>query len=659
MLPTLLFLLGFLRPIYGWPFAVLILVGGLHACYRYHKDPALQSDEHFFWSWKRVLGTLLLVFAVLACTGLGAFTFQFFDYKAYDSLLLDFMQQEWPLAYAEAGPNNEPHLLVIYAAYWLVPAYVGKFIGWVGAYYFNYVWACFGIFLAALWFMRIVGKLRVSLVLILLFFGGLDILGRLLTEGSPGATGTSWYDFLSGAFWWSESRGWLDHWASGFMLTDPQYAEPAGGVFFRFYSLLSFLVDGPYHVVPGALIFLMIVHDLWRRRSCARVPFLWSNFLFCSLFFSIGSLPFLAVGIWENRGKGLISLANLAAMPTLFALLAYFASVEPSGRVSGWIWEFQDLSQTWWILLVHYATEFGPYFICLPLLRKQNWLPHPLWLLGCLCFFLLAPWYRIGVYNDFASKIILAAQFVFMLWIAIGIFRAETKPERWRAGVAVTLLLIGSLAPLGVVFRALDFGLSGTPPPLQRVRHFNEMEPKTLILQGKGNPESLFWKHLARDARYRDSSPIYTTLRWDFVSPQEPIHYWIFFVEPEKYSQSDSGLTIVTKGNRPILRRDGMELETAKVGKILIDVDIEVDGQEAEDAAIIAQWATDEQVAASGSEWPFQRWHANQAFPVVNIVSTNSYWRGNVAQMAFYLRVPEGDEREYVVTIREIAFMER
>lgn len=601
----------------------------------------------------------LITFAVLACTGMGGFTFQFFDYKGYDSLLLNYMQQSWPLAYAEAGPDKQPVVLVIYGAYWLVPALVGKLTGWLTAYYFTYFWSCIGILLAMIWFMRIVGKLRVSLALIFLFFGGLDILGRLFTEGAPFTSDTTWYDFFTGAFWWSESRGWLDHWASGFMLTDPSYAKAAGGVFFRFYSPLSFLVDGPYHIIPGALIFLMMVHDLWRRRSAERIVLLWSNFPLGSLFFSVGSLPFLAVGIWENRGKGLVSPANAAALPALVSVLAYFASVEPGGRVSGWIWEYQDLAQTWWILLVHYVTEFLPLFLCLPLLRRHGWLPHYFWILGCLCYFLLAPWYRIGEYNDFASKIILAAQFVFMLWICIGIFHAESAAERLRARIAVALLAVGALAPLGTIARALDFGLTGTPPPMQRVRNFNEMEPKTLILQGKGDTDKFFWKHLAKAPEYRNTPPIYSTLRWDFVNPQEPINYWIFFVEPERYTQSSTGLTIKTQGNRPILRRDGMELDTRKVGMIRIDADIRVGGQPANDAAIVAQWATAEQVEAAGSDWPFQRWHANQAYPAHNIVSTNSYWRGTVAQMAFYLRVPEGDEREYEVTIREIAFLER
>jgi hypothetical protein len=146
---------------------------------------------------------------------------------------------------------------------------------------------------------------------------------------------------------------------------------------------------------------------------------------------------------------------------------------------------------------------------------------------------------------------------------------------------------------------------------------------------------------------------------WNFQELKDPLDYWIFFVEPEKYALSDAGLTIRTKGNQPFLRRDAMMLDALKVGQIKIDATVLVDGKPAEDAAIIAIWATEEQVKQAEDKWPFQRWHSNQAWPVRSIVNANSYWRGTIQDMAFYLRVPKGDEREYTIVLRDISFMER
>jgi hypothetical protein len=273
--------------------------------------------------------------------------------------------------------------------------------------------------------------------------------------------------------------------------------------------------------------------------------------------------------------------------------------------------------------------------------------------------FLLAPFYRMGEYNDFATKIIIPAQFIFILILAISFTSVQTTSQRVRRAAAVVVLLIGAIGPLGVVIRAFEFGMTGSPPPYNRVRHINAIEPRVLAMQGKGDTDAFFWKHLAKAPVYRPTEPIYPNLKWNFRELKEPLSYWIFFTPPEKYALTDKGLRIETQGNQPILRRNAMGLDANTVGMIDIKADISVDGEPATNAAVVAIWATKEQVASAESTWPFQRWHTNQAWPVLRIVSTNSYWRGTIEDMAFYLRVPKGDNRTYEVTISEIAFLER
>ncbi len=598
------------------------------------------------------------MFLLLACTGIGGFTFQFFDYAFYNAVLRDFMQYSWPIAYQEAGPDNIPMALVIYCAYYIVPAAIGKLLGWGAAYFATYLWSALGLLLIVFWFQRILGSTRLLFVFMLLFFGGMDIWGRLFSEGGPQAAGVSWWDYLTGVFWWSETRGWLDHWSSGYALTDPLYAPKAGGVFFRFYSPLSFLVDGPHHVLPGMVGFMMLVHDFWRRQTSERALFIWASLPLCSVFIAAGSVPFLVLGLIENRCKNLLSFANVAAIPLVLMFLLYFSSAV-GGRVNGFIWEFQNLGDTYWMLLLHYLVEFGLLALLIPVFRRPGVMPGPLWYLGALTMFLLAPFYRMGEYNDFATKIIIPAQFIFILILAISFTSVQTTSQRVRRAAAVVVLLIGAIGPLGVVIRAFEFGMTGSPPPYNRVRHINAIEPRVLAMQGKGDTDAFFWKHLAKAPVYRPTEPIYPNLKWNFRELKEPLSYWIFFTPPEKYALTDKGLRIETQGNQPILRRNAMGLDANTVGMIDIKADISVDGEPATNAAVVAIWATKEQVASAESTWPFQRWHTNQAWPVLRIVSTNSYWRGTIEDMAFYLRVPKGDNRTYEVTISEIAFLER
>ncbi len=661
LLPGVIFITGYLRITYAAPLCVLMLLSTWTAFTSARGEIAVTAPKPPRLYRRKVLIIAALTFFMVACTGIGAFTLQFFDYVATNALLRDYIQYTLPLAY-QSGPDDGPFRLVMYSAYWLPAAMVGKVLGWYVACYAHYLWAAFGLFLVVCWFMYIVGSLRVGLAFLLLFFGGLDIVGRLLSEGGPTAANVSWWDYLTGVFWWGEGRGWLDHWSSGFALTDPEYSAKAGGVFFRFFSPISYMVDGPQHIVPPIIGFMMILHDLWRRKNTGRVLFIWSLFPLCSVFTAAGSLPFLVLGLVETRCRNLLTLANVTAIPVFFVLVSYIASTQKGGGgvlVSGWVWQFQDLSDTAWMLMLHYIVEFGLLALLIPTLRQAGYMPSPFWYLGAMTMFLLAPFYRMGTYNDFSSKIIVPAQMVFILLLAMAMLRASTPSQRLRRGLVIALLLIGAIGPAGTIIRALDFGMTGTPPPWKSVRHVNQWEPKRLLMQGRGDPETFFWKHLAKQPVFQPTDPIYPALYWNFVELKEPISNWIFFVEQDKYATTKDGLTIRTKGNQPILRRDNMNLAADTVGQIKVNVSVLVDGKPAENAAIIAIWATDEQIANAETNWPFERWHTNQAWPVRSIVTANSYWRGNIGAMAFYLRVPQGDEREYEVIIRDISFLER
>jgi hypothetical protein len=653
MLPVSLFFVGWLRAVYAWPLLALVCVGFWFAL-RATFPAAREAGEASRTAKRQITALGIICLFLTICSGLGAFTFQFYDYRFNDSILRDLIQYETPLAYAEAGASRSPHVLAMYWGFWLVAGFAGKLLGWYAANYLHFLYSFGGLFLIALWFLRIVGTARMRYALLFLFFGGLDIAGRLLSEGGPAAANVGLWDYITGVFWWGEGRGWLDHWSSGFALTDPEVAPLMGGVFFRFYSPLSFLVDGPQHLIPG------IIHDLWRRRSTDRVWFLWSPLSLCSPFVSAGVIPFLILGLIENRARNLLSIPNAIAPIIAAVFIAHMASVDSSGveLVQGFVWDYANLGETWWLLLLHYVVEFGLFALLIPVIRQPGNQPTVFWFLGALAFFVLAPFYRIGVFNDFASKVILPAQFVFILYIALAIRQSKTPLQVWRRNALIVLLVIGALGPLGMVARALEFGLFHHPLPMKSVRHMSDIEPRSLVSQAKCDTNAFFWTKLAKQPVYRQSEMIFPNIEWDFRQLDEPFEYFIFF-EGEEKALTNKGLEIRTQGNRPILRRDEINIDTNTVGQIALDLDILVDGQPAKDAAIVVVWATPEQVEAADGKWPFQRWHSNQAYPVRALVSYNSYWRGTARDIAFYLRVPPGDERTYHVIIRKVLFLER
>lgn len=662
VLPFAIFLLGWLRPVLALPSFLLLAAAAYYAYRDTARAPAPALDRS---AWpipgQRLAAMAAVVFAVVATTGIGGFAFQFFDYAFYDAVLKDFMTYSWPIAYEEAGPDNEPMHLVMYPAYWLPSAMVGHLAGWEAAYYSHYLWAGSGMLLILLWFLRIAQTSSMHAVLLVLFFGGLDLVGRLLTE-SPGEAQVSLFGYLAGEFWWSHGRGWLDHWSSSYALLDPEMAPKAGGVFFRFFSPISFLVDGPYHLFPAMIGFMMLLHDWWRRNSLGRSLLIWACLPICSVFVSAGSVPFLGLAILERRGRHLGTFANCAALPFIALMFFFYASVVgvEGARVSGWIWEFHRLSDTWRFLLLHYLVEFGLLAMLVPTIVRAGYFPGRLWWFGALTMFLLAPFYRMGEYNDFATKVILPAQFVFLLYLAMAIHRAEGPTQHLKRKLLIVLLCVGAIGPLGNLVRAYDFGLSGTPPPFDRVRHINEVEPRILAMQGKANPDSVFFRWFAATPVLQPTKPIRPVVVWDFTDPAtyDP-NIFIGFVDQAQIRWTEQGLHILTEGNRPLLRRDGVALDTRRIGKVRVRHQVLRDGLPVENHGIVFQWATPEQVAMSGDKWPFPKWQNNQAWPILRILGTNSFWRGVAQDVSFYFNVPGAGDERYEVIVSEIAFLER
>jgi len=655
--PMAIYLGGWIRGPIGLPLVVAL---GVVAVLAYRAAVAAQTSEpteEWRLTGRRLAAFAALVFGVVACTGIGGYSYQFFDYAFYDAVLKDLIVYPWPLAYEEAGPANEPMHLVIYAGYWFPAAIVGWLTGWEAAYTFQYIWASVGFLLIVLWFLRIARSASPLIVLLVLFFGGLDIVGRLLTE-SIAESNVSLVGYFTGEFWWSHGRGWLDQWSSAYARVDPTFSKEAGGVFFRFFSPLSFLVDGPHHILPGAIGFMMLLHDWWRKQSLHRSLLVWSCLPICSVFIAAGSFPFLLLAAVALRGRQLASLPNLFGLPLIAVAVAFFASVE-GGRVSGWLWEFQNLGDTWPYLLLHYVVEFGLYAALIPVLRNPGYLPSPFWLAGALTMFLLSPFYRMGEYNDFTSKIVIPAQFVFILLLALSLRSAQSPAARIKRRVLVALLCIGALGPIGHLLRAADFGWAGSRPEFARVRHVNEVEPRILALQGMADPDSFYYRWLAPEVELQPTEPIEPVKVWDFTDPEMRFDYWIYFVDEENRFADEDGLHIITQGNMPLLRRDEVKLETHEIGMVRIEHEVLRNGEPAEDYQIVFQWTTPQQSAAAAEdEWPFPAWQHNQIWPIRSVISTNSYWRDIAEDIALYLQTPD-DNAVYEAIVSEIALLER
>lgn len=661
-LPFLIFCFGWLRMVVALPLALLYLAGLAECAWRAWRAAAHAPDAEGIprqYFLLRTFDLVALIAFVVACTGIGALSVQFFDYAWYNALMRDMISAPWPLGYQEAGPNNEPLFMNFYYGYFLPAALVGKLLGWNAAIHFFYLWGVIGVLLTVLWFRRLTGLPYPWFALFFLFFGGMDFLGQLLTAQRPPYEGLTWWDFLTGTYWWSTSRGWMDHWTANLALPGSGVENIMNGVFYRFYSPISFLVDGPYHVLPGWIVVQMILHDLMKRRTLERAALLWCGLPLLSVFVPLGCAPFIALGLLELfRGGSWRSFGNCVTAPAVTLLFfLYYVSVESGGRVSGFLWQYQNLLAAAPYLLLYYLAEFGLMALVLPTLRAPG-MPDRRWWYLALALLLAAPWYRMGEYNDFTTKVTIPAQIVFMVYLALGIMaQPQNRLQRIKRGLLMVFLCIGAIGPLGNLIRAIEYGFHPEPMPMARSRHINEVEPRRLLLQGKGRPDSLFWKYLAAPVPYMPSEKINPHRVWDLARPKAD-EKWEYFTEER--ALSPEGLRIRVQGDTPILRLRDISIDAARVGTIFVDHTVLCDGVPTAGYRLIFLWVPkDELRRVERGRWPFHRWRSNVLVPLRDSVSTNPWWRGTIGDFALFLDLPDDRTGPCEILIRSIQMLER
>lgn len=668
-LPVFIFFLGWLKfpiaAVLSTAFFVFMVHGSTRAI-NWAKEqegpggPSIAYTDPVRLGIRAGLMVALIAFCV-ACTGAGGMTFQFSDYWVYDGHLREMIEYPWPMGVILK--NVDPPLEMpgaVYWGYWLPSGMVGRAFGWYPAYVFQLVWNIAGVLLATLWFLRIVGRASVGFVLMFLFFGGIDVIGYVVTTPLPDGVNVSWYDYFTGTFAWSTGRGWMSHWSANFSLLTAEGRDIMGGVFYRFYGLLSFLCDGPHHVLPEIVLILLVLHDALRRKTVERLFFLTSTLPLFSIFATIGTVPVLALSAIHTRLRGLLTPGNLVVGPLIVLMfLSYYSSVETK-IPTGPLWAFQDVSKTWSYLLLYYFSAFLVYVIVAPSMKANGYRPGRMWFYTAVAIFLLAPWFRMGVFNDFTTKVIVPSQMVFVICLATAIAQPAGPMAHARRYALIAALVLGAWSGLGVLHRALDFGFTFKLPPMNRasftVDHMLTTRDSNQIFKD----DTIFWNYLAKPVQYTEAPLNEPTEVYEFGTRHNP-EYWIYFT-PKRRTTGDK-LIVPTQGDEPFLRRDNMEVHTRLIGSIELDHRVYDEDGNVPDYSIIFQWANEEHLNPDDPEdWPFHRWRSNVVWPPqepVNPISANPYWRGTVKSIALYLDIHGDPSKTYTVEVEELRFMQR
>ena len=327
----------------------------------------------------------------------GVFDLANLDWPKHRALFFALSNGSWPThtpSYFSTAP-----LLRYSLGYYLVPGLAGQWLGpavltWAVPLY---TWGG-GALILLLFTRGLRGWRAILAVLVLICFGGMDIIPTILSE--------SWdWSALSITF----DQGWprID------LGRDTEFWSME-----RLYSLygssMFSLMWHPHHFLPAALYTLLLIQLRRQPRFLSVSGVLLAASLFWSPFVTLGLLPLVGVLLLRNGPRPFLCWPNLFLAPPLTGLLGvYLASGTADSIPHGWLWERYEWGLLAKELPLFYLIEFmilaGLLWLLRPQLRRE-----PFFLISVVTL-LLVPWYQFGVYNDFSSRVSLPA-LVLLRW---------------------------------------------------------------------------------------------------------------------------------------------------------------------------------------------------------------------------------------------------
>jgi hypothetical protein len=209
MQALLLLFLG--RPLLAVPVLVVGLVPGCLAAF----TGLAGNGRKVIVGWRTIAACLAVALTVFALGGEGRFVYANTDWQVRNAVLLDLVRDPWPFAYA-VGPSTE--ILRAPLGMYLAPALIGKLAGFRAAELALLIQNTILLGTVLALGSTLFDSVRKRWIAAGVFFGfsGMDIVGRLITHGSPWLHLEQWAGIqfsanLTQAFWVPQHAlaGWI------------------------------------------------------------------------------------------------------------------------------------------------------------------------------------------------------------------------------------------------------------------------------------------------------------------------------------------------------------------------------------------------------------------------------------------------------------------
>ena len=421
--PSLIFLLGWLRPAIGLPVALVVAGGAVWFWIK--PGPATRPAL----TQKNLLLVLTAAFLWTLLTGVGGVVPQSNDYVKHNLLLHDLASSTWPVIYPHAGGGT---YLCYALGYYLVPALGSRWLGADALSAITFAWTFAGLFLFFWWAVR-------------------------LTK-SPGKTLAAIFLFAPTGILWALFKA---HGLPG--VITPAALVPKlfnGGLQFTFDSFSRFNYQ-PQHALIGWLGTALLYELLWEQKNPRGTIFVWVLCGFCSPLTSVGLLLVPLAAGRRVRWQSYWEPVNVAAGGSLLVILGLYFQGHLPLPDRGFIGTL--LPGVEWIF--YYALFLLLMFLPLLFLwlverRDQSlgeWRPL---FFGSLAVLLLLPLYKLGLYSDLR----LQAGAPALLLLALATVRLIESPK-FSFTRPLSLLLAGGLV-VGALHPAAHLVQNLLAPPV-------------------------------------------------------------------------------------------------------------------------------------------------------------------------------------------------
>jgi len=423
-LPNLIFLAGWLRPEYGVPAMLVMLVSVWSLCRR--GAVAVPATRVLTYAFVAALAWVLL-------SGIGHFVYANSDWIVRDAVLLDLVREEWPVVYRNVI-NQGDLLLRAPLGLYLPAALAGKIFGLQMADIALFGWCLIGVTLAVYLVVRNAASPREVLgrLLVFVLFSGMDGLGSVIQKQLP--TIASHMEWWAGLFQYSSMTTQL-FWV-------PNHALPG-------WIAIAWLLGCKRGALPVGLSIAIV----------ACVP-LWSPLTAIGLapLFAFAILRDARINTWRVVDGLRVLFHPAAVLVAVITCGLIFPYLLIDGRAMPSTMSFEGLpASSYWVRYVQFVLIE---FLVLGLLMLRHFRKDPM-LIAALLFLTVLPMFKFGPYNDLVMRASIPALTV--LAIRLGDWfaplwagkHATDDGEDHVASLAMMIFAIGVLTPALELSRVL------------------------------------------------------------------------------------------------------------------------------------------------------------------------------------------------------------